>query len=180
MFLVRTIRTVRVYDPLPEAARAFATEMSAYLGTNIEVTANARGAVEGADVICAATVSSTPVFADADIAPGTHINAIGSYKPNAQEIPAETVSRALTVVDHRESALAEAGDLMIPLQQGLITEADIHAELGEVLNGKTVGRTSDDAVTLFKSVGVAVQDLAAASRALARAEAERLGAVVPL
>jgi ornithine cyclodeaminase/alanine dehydrogenase-like protein (mu-crystallin family) len=89
------------------------------------------------------------------------------------------VCRAQIVVDHWESALAEAGDLIIPLQQGLITKADIHAELGEILNGKAVGRTSDDAVTLFKSVGVAVQDLAAASRAFARAEAERLGTVVP-
>jgi ornithine cyclodeaminase/alanine dehydrogenase-like protein (mu-crystallin family) len=112
-------------------------------------------------------------------APGTHINAIGSYKPEVQEIPAETVCRAQIVVDHWESALAEAGDLIIPLQQGLIREADIHAELGEILNGEAVGRTSDDAVTLFKSVGVAVQDLAAASRALMRAEAERLGTVVP-
>jgi len=131
-------------------------------------------------VVCAATVSSTPVFADADIAPGTHINAIGSCKPDVQEIPAETVCRAQIVVDHRESAPAEAGDLMIPLQRGWITEADIHTELGEILNGKAVGRTSDDAVTLFKSVGVAVQDLAAASLAFARAEAGRLGTVVPL
>jgi ornithine cyclodeaminase/alanine dehydrogenase-like protein (mu-crystallin family) len=180
MSVIRPIRTIRVYDPLPEVAHAFASEMSAYLGTNIEVATNSREAVAGADIVCAATVSSTPVFADADIAPGTHINAIGSYKPDVQEIPAETVCRAQIVVDHWESAITETGDLIIPLQQGLITKADIHAELGEILNGKAVGRTSDDAVTLFKSVGVAVQDLAAASRAFVRAEAERLGTVVPL
>ena len=177
---VRSIRTVKVYDPLPEAAGTFASEMGTHLKADIEVAASARAAVSEADIVCTATVSQTPVFADADIVAGTHINAVGCYKPQVQEIPAETVCRAQIVVDHRESALTETGDLIIPLEQGSITEADIHAELGEILAGKAVGRTSDEAVTLFKSVGVAVQDLAAAARALARAEAEQLGTVVTL
>jgi ornithine cyclodeaminase/alanine dehydrogenase-like protein (mu-crystallin family) len=177
---VRSVCTVRVYDIVPQAAQTFAAEMAARLGIDIEAVASARAAVDGADVVCTATVSSTPAFADADIAPGTHINAIGSYQPHVQEIPAETVSRARIVVDHRESALAETGDLIIPLQQGLITEESIRAELGAILIGKAQGRTDADEVTLFKSVGVAVQDLAAAAGALTRAEAGGLGTVVSL
>lgn len=180
MFAIRPIRTVKVYDPLPEVAHAFASEMSTYLNANIEVVSNPRAAIAEADIVCTATASATPVFSDVDIAPSTHINAIGSYKPDVQEIPAETMCRARIVVDHRESAFAETGDLIIPLRQGLIAGADMHGELGEILIGKAVGRTSDDVVTLFKSVGVAIQDLAAAARVLARAEAEQLGTVVPI
>jgi ornithine cyclodeaminase/alanine dehydrogenase-like protein (mu-crystallin family) len=175
MVAVRPIRTVKVYDFLPEVGNAFALEMSTRLKAKIDVVPSTREAVTGADVVCAATVSRTPVFDDADIAPGTHINAIGSYKPDVQEIPAETICRSRIVVDHRESALAETGDLIIPLRQGLIAQADIDTELGEILIGKAAGRANDDAITLFKSVGVAIQDLAAAACVLARAEAQQLG-----
>jgi ornithine cyclodeaminase/alanine dehydrogenase-like protein (mu-crystallin family) len=154
--------------------------MSARLGTDIQVVATSRAAVVEADIVCTATVSATPVFDDADIAAGTHINAVGSYKPKVQEIPGETVRRARVVVDQRESALAETGDLIIPLQHGLITEADIHAELGEILTGKAVGRTNDEIVTLFKSVGLAIQDLAVATCALAHAEAQERGTLVAI
>ncbi len=177
---VRPIESVRVYDPLPTAAQAFATEMHARLDIDIPVVSTPRAAVIEADIICAATVSPTPVFDDADISAGTHINAVGSYQPHVQEIPAETLRRAMIVVDQRESALAETGDLIIPLTQGLIAETDIHAELGEILIGDVVGRTNDTCVTLFKSVGLAIQDLAAAACALERAEAQGLGVTVPI
>lgn len=180
MVAVRPIRTVKVYDPLPEVGNAFALEMSTRLKAEIDVVPSTREAVTGADVVCAATVSRTPVFDDADIAPGTHINAIGSYKPDVQEIPAETICRSRIVVDHRESALAETGDLIIPLRQGLIAQADIDTELGEILIGKAVGRANDDAITLFKSVGVAIQDLAAAAYVVARAEAQQLGTLATI
>lgn len=180
MLAVRPIDNVKVYDRLPAAAQAFATEMSARSEIDIQVVLTPRAAVTEADIVCAATVSPTPVFDDTDIAPGTHINAIGSYKPDVQEIPGETVQRARIIVDQRESALAETGDLIIPLKEGLIAETDIHAELGEILIGKAAGRTSDTLVTLFKSVGLAIQDLAAASCAVERAEAQNLGATVPI
>jgi ornithine cyclodeaminase/alanine dehydrogenase-like protein (mu-crystallin family) len=154
--------------------------MSARFYADIEVVFSPRAAVTKADIVCTATVSTTPVFDNVDIAPGTHISAIGSYKPDVQEIPTETVRRARIVVDHRASALAETGDLLIPLQQGAIVQADIHAELGELLVGKATGRTGDNLVTLFKSVGVAIQDLAAATSALAHAEAQQLGTLVSL
>jgi ornithine cyclodeaminase/alanine dehydrogenase-like protein (mu-crystallin family) len=180
MLAVRPVDSVRVYDPLPAAAQAFAVEMSARLETDIQVVSTPQDAITEADIVCAATVSPTPVFDDVDISPGAHINAVGSYKPNVQEIPAETMRRARIVVDQRESALSETGDLIVPLRQGLIAETDIHAELGEILIGKAVGRSSENLVTLFKSVGLAIQDLAAATYAVGRAEAQELGTVVPI
>ena len=177
---VRPIRKAWVYDVRPEAAEAFAEEMGAALGAEVTAVSSARQAVREADVICAATVSVRPVFADADLAPGTHINAIGSYQPHVQEIPAETMQRALVVVDHRASALTETGDLIIPIEQGLMQDSDVHAELGEIVAGQVPGRTSEDEITLFKSVGVAIQDLAAATRALEQAQATGLGRIVEI
>jgi len=177
---VRTIRRASVFDTAPDAAGTFAAEMSDALGIEVTAAQSPRKALQGANVVCTATISSAPVFADADLAPGTHINAVGSYKPNVQEIPEETVLRALLVVDHRESALSETGDLIIPIQKGLMKETDIHAELGEIAAGKATGRTSNGQITLFKSVGVAVQDLAAAARALENAKHQDLGQIVEL
>ena len=177
---MRAIRKAWVYDVRREAAEVFADEMGTALGVEIVAASSARDAVREADIVCTATLSTQPVFEDGDIAPGTHINAIGSYKPKVQEIPAGTVQRALLVVDHRESALAETGDLIIPIARGLIEATDIHAELGEIVAGKATGRTSDSQVTLFKSVGVAIQDLAAAARAFERAQATDLGKIVAI
>jgi alanine dehydrogenase len=180
MCAVRSIKKVWVYDISEEAAKQFAEKMSGALDVEIKVAESSSDALKCADIICTATVSSTPVFADADIAEGVHINAIGSYKPEVQEIPEETVIRSVLVVDHRESAMEEAGDLLIPIKKGSIQETHIHAELGEIVAGEVVGRTSDNDVTLFKSVGVAVQDLAAATRVFEQAEKRDLGKMVGL
>ncbi|MBE9508675.1 MAG: hypothetical protein IMY86_11575, partial [Chloroflexi bacterium] len=159
---VRSIQRAWVYDAMPERAAAYAAEMSQHLSLPVEVAQAPAQAVRQADVICTATTSSSPVFDDADVRPGTHINAVGAYTPQMQEIPAQTVLRAKVVIDHREASLAEAGDLLIPLRQGLMDETHIHAELGEIAAGLKPGRTSPEEITLFKSVGVAVQDVAAA------------------
>jgi ornithine cyclodeaminase len=177
---VRPIRRARIFDVSAERARAIAREMAGELGIQVEAAASPSDALAGADVVCTATTASEPVFADRDIAPGTHINAVGSYKPTVREIPAETVRRARVVVDHRPAALAEAGDLIIPMEQGLIAKDHICAELGEIVAGLTKGRESPEQVTLFKSVGVAVQDIAAANRALAAAECLNLGTELAL
>lgn len=177
---VRRIERVLVFDPRGEAARDFAREMSARLGVEIVVAGSSSECVRGADIVCAATSSPRPVFDDRDLGAGVHVNAIGSYQPWVQEIPTETVLRARLVVDHLESAISEAGDLVVPLQAGLMTREHIWAELGEIVAGEKPGRTSSEEVTLFKSVGIAVQDLVAAARALARAEASGLGTVVTL
>jgi ornithine cyclodeaminase/alanine dehydrogenase-like protein (mu-crystallin family) len=172
---VRPIRRAMIFDPGTERAEALATEMAPRLGIPVLAARSPAEALAGADIVCAATTSVEPVFADHDVAPGTHINAVGSYKPTVREIPAETVRRARVVVDHRPAALAEAGDIIIPMKQGLIEKDHICAELGEIVAGLKKGRESTQQVTLFKSVGVAVQDIAAANRILAAAERLNLG-----
>jgi len=177
---VRPIQEAWVYDVSPEQAAAYAAEMSQRLSLPVRVAETPAEAVRQADVICTATTSSNPVFEDSDVRPGTHINSVGAYTPQMQEIPAETVLRAKVVIDHRKASLAEAGDLLIPLQQGLMTEAHIHAELGEIIAGLRPGRASPEGITLFKSVGVAVQDVAAASAVLEAAQRLGMGSEVAL
>ncbi len=177
---VRPIRQAWVYDVALERAVAYADEMGQRLSIAVSVAETPAQAAALADVICTATTSSTPVFADADVRPGTHINAVGAYTPQMQELPAETVVRAKLVIDHREASLAEAGDLLIPLREGLITEDSIYAELGEIAAGHKPGRASPDEITLFKSVGVAVQDVAAAGAVLEAARQQDLGIEIVL
>jgi len=177
---VRQIEQAWVYDLAARQAVLFAEEMTEQLSLPVEVVVASAEALEEADIICTATTSSTPVFEAADIRPGTHINAVGAYTPQMQEIPAQTVLRAKVVIDHREASLAEAGDLLIPLNQGRMTEGHIHAELGEIVAGLKQGRETPDEITLFKSVGVAVQDVAAAGAALASARQLGLGLEVEL
>jgi len=177
---VRPIRRCRVFDPAGEAARSFADEMAERLGIPVEAADTPAEALAGADVVCTATTASEPVFEDADLAPGVHLNAVGAYQPPAREVPAETVCRARVVVDQRAAALEEAGDLVVPIREGRITEAHIAAEVGEIVAGRATGRQTDEQVTLFKSVGVAVEDVSAASAALAGAERLGLGTDVPL
>lgn len=179
---VRKIKEVRVYSPTHEHAVAFAREMRGHgpIPGLIRIMSNPETAVRGADIICAATTSSKPVFKSQDVAPGTHINGVGSYTPTMQEVDAETVKRSLVVVDSREAAWEEAGDLIVPLQAGLISKAHIHAELGEIAAGHKRGRTNPEQLTFFKSVGVAVQDATAGRIALANALEHDLGVEVNL
>jgi ornithine cyclodeaminase/alanine dehydrogenase-like protein (mu-crystallin family) len=174
---VRAIQTVWVYDRIPERVEAFITELAGTgpIPRDLRAATDPQQAVAEADVICTATTSFTPVFADADLKPGVHINGIGSYTPEMQEVPAETVARALVVVDSCEAALAEAGDLIQPLQRGIIHKEHIHAELGELVLGRKQGRTQSEQVTFFKAVGVAVQDAVAARLAMQNAQALDLG-----
>jgi ornithine cyclodeaminase/alanine dehydrogenase-like protein (mu-crystallin family) len=177
---VRPIRRAWVFDADPDRAEAFAREMSETLGLVVAAARTPAEALRGADVVCTATTAKTPVFADGDLPPGAHLNAVGAYQPSAHEIPVETVERARVVVDHRASALAEAGDLLIPIQRGRFAAERIHAELGEIVLGLKAGRASDAEVTLFKSVGLAIQDLAAAAAVLDGARRLGLGTEVEL
>ena len=174
---VRPIERVWLFDLDRARAEALAAEVAGKgpVPTDVRVAASPREAVAEADVVCTATTSTTPVFADEDLKPGVHINGIGAYTPEMVEVPPDTVARALVVVDSRQAALAEAGDLIQPLRAGRITEAHIHAELGEILLGRKPGRTSPEQITFFKSVGVAVQDALTARVALRNALEEGLG-----
>ncbi|MFP4056771.1 MAG: ornithine cyclodeaminase family protein [Candidatus Brocadiia bacterium] len=177
---VRPVEQARVFDPLGDRAQELANRMGERLGLEVSIAASATEALAGADVVCTATTSAVPVFDDADLPAGAHVNAIGAFTPQTREVPEATVLRARVVVDHRPAAMEEAGDLLIPLRQGRITEAHIQAELGEIVAGRAPGRGGDDEVTLFKSVGVAVQDVAAAWAAVEGAEATGLGQRVAL
>ncbi len=146
----------------------------------LETTTDAAAAVRQADVICTATTSRTPVFDDADLRPGTHVNAVGAYTPEMQEVPAATVIRATIVVDAVEAALAEGGDLIAPLRDGLVGRDHFCRELGMVAAGTAPGRTSNEEITLFKSVGNAVQDVVVARRAVERARELGAGTTIEL
>ena len=180
---VRAIERVLVFDTRRGAAEKFRGEMADAgppVPQRIDVASTAKEAISQADVVCTATTSTTPVFLDSDVKPGTHINAIGSFTPQMQELPAETVARALLVVDSREAVWAEAGDLIIAKKRGLITESSVHAEIGEIVAGTASGRSSADQVTLFKSVGNAVQDVSVGARILEQAKQKGLGTIVDL
>lgn len=171
---VRDIEKVFIYNPTVEKAEKFVKEMSA-IHANIHVAKNPKEAIEGADIICTATGSKQPVFDDKDVKVGTHISAIGAYTPEMQELPIETVARSKIVVDSFETVMSEAGDIVKALKANLITEKNIHAELGEIVLGKKVGRENDSEITFFKSVGNAVQDVAAAQVALKNAKKMKIG-----
>jgi len=174
---VRPIQTAWIYDLLPEKIEVFIDEMAGRgpIPNDLRHAANPQETVSEADIICTATTSNTPVFDDADLKPGVHINGIGSYTPTMREVPFETVLRSLVVVDWKEAALEEAGDLIQPIQQGLISQEHLHTELGQVVRGHKSGRTSREQLTFFKSVGLAVQDVAAAQLALQNASESGLG-----
>jgi alanine dehydrogenase len=174
---VREIQTVWVYDANAEQSKKFAAEMTGRgpIPKDVRVAKNPAQAVSDADIVCTATTSLTPVFSDHDLKRGAHISAIGSYTPEMQEVPAETIARARVVVDSISATLAETGDLVKPIQAGLITEKHIYAELGEIVLGRKAGRQSETEITYFKSVGVAVQDAMAAQLALKNAKDMKLG-----
>lgn len=176
---VRPITRALALDRDPGRAAEFASAMEAKLSIPVQVVEES-GALREADVICTATPSPSPVFSDRDLKAGSHINAVGSFRRDMCEIPPETVARARVVVDSLEPCLAEAGDLIQPLESGLITRAHLETELGEIAGGKGQGRQRPEEITLFKSVGNAVQDLAAAGLILAEAEKQGLGTKAPL
>lgn len=147
---------------------------------DLRIAPSVEQALAEADVICTATSSLTPLFDDRAVRPGTHINAVGAYKPSMAEVPPQTVARALVAVDQRRAAWAEAGDLVQARDAGLIDEGHVAGELGEIAAGRIAGRTDPAQVTLFKSVGNAAQDVAVASLALARAAELGLGVEVAI
>lgn len=179
---VRPLERVWIVSRDRAGAEAFASEMAGQgaVPSDVRVADDIPQAVRQADIVCTATTSSRPVFDGNDLRPGAHVNAIGGFTPQMQEVDAVTVMRARVFVDSRAAALAEAGDLLEPIRQGLIRADWIVGELGEVVAGTTPGRRSDEEITLFKSVGVSVQDAVAAARALERARAAGLGTVLHL
>ena len=147
---VRKISSALVYDTNKELAKEFAQGTAAQTGIPVSVACDSDEVVRNSDIIATATTSSTPVFNGHLLQLGTHINAIGAYTPTTRELDSETVSSCKIVVDSTEAALEEAGDIIIPLKQGLIQREGIWAELGEIVTGSKEGRTSEEEKTLFK------------------------------
>jgi ornithine cyclodeaminase/alanine dehydrogenase-like protein (mu-crystallin family) len=152
---VREIKKVYLFENAQSKAELYKDEMESKLGITIQISDN-QNVLKDVQIVCTATTSSVPVFDDKYISGGTHINAIGSYLPLKREIPTETVKRSSVFVDSKEASLKEAGDLIIPIEEG----NDINLiEIGEVLQNKKPGSSSEKELTLFKSVGNAAQDL---------------------
>jgi alanine dehydrogenase len=165
---------VRVWSRRPERAAAFAAQE----GTGelpVEAVATARAAVEGADLVCTVTSAREPVLEGAWLAPGAHVNAVGACTPAARELDGAAVARCRMFVDSIESARAEAGDLLLALGEGAVGEDHVQGTLGDLLLGRAEGRRSADEATLFESLGLAVEDLAAARHVYAKALAAGRG-----
>ena len=145
-----------------------------------DVAQTAESAVRDADVVCTVTAAREPVLLGEWLREGTHVNAVGASIPTARELDTAAVARSRLFVDRRESALAEAGDVLIPMKEGAFGASHIVAEIGELLTGTARGRRDDAEVTLFKSLGLAVEDLACAHYLHDRARAEAVGTQVEL
>lgn len=173
MAAVRPIRQVQVVA-LGDT-RNFCAHMAEQLGIPVRAADDARAAVEAADLICTATNTSTPLFDGAWLRAGTHINAIGAYTKTMRELDSEAVRRSRVIVDRRQAAQVEAGDIVIPIQEGVIGPDHVVGELSEVVTGLVSGRTAPQEITLFKSVGLALQDAVTAMLVYQRALERGIG-----
>ena len=172
---VRNIASVNLISRTEASAQQLATEISKWTDPpKVNIVSTPQKVVEDADIVLCATTSATPLFDGNDLQPGTHITAVGTFVPEKREVDTTTIRRSdRIVVDSREACAEEAGDLIIP-------NAEIDAEIGEILNGDKPGRESDSEITFFKSVGVAVQDAVAGAAVLTEAEAKGLGTLIEM
>jgi len=164
MLLVRRIKRVRVWSRSFDHAKKFSEQESQRQSINVEPMKTAREAVRDADIICTTTATTEPVILGDWIKAGAHINAVGACTPMARELDTAAMLKSRLFVDRRESALSEAGDFIIPRKEGVFDETHIRGELGEILLGQIQGRISSEEITLFKSLGLAIEDLASAHR----------------
>jgi alanine dehydrogenase len=162
MMAVRSFREIRVWSPTSAHAREVAADAGGRWGVDAKAAPDARSAVHGADVVCTVTASREPLLAGAWLKAGAHVNAVGASLPTARELDSEAIRIARVFVDRRESALNEAGDLLIPIREAVIGADHIVAEIGELLDGAMQGRRDAHEITVFKSLGLAIEDLACA------------------
>jgi alanine dehydrogenase len=180
MLSVRPIGRVRVWSRTPQRSEAFGEQASARFGVRVEVVPTAREAVEGADLICTTTSSPQPILLGEWLAPGAHVNAIGAVGPTNRELDTHAIARSRLYVDRRESASNEAGEFVQAQAEGAIGQDHIVGEIGEVLAGIVPGRQSSEEITVFRGVGLAIEDLAAARLIHRRAEQTGAGVRVEL
>ncbi len=180
MTVARDIARAYVYDVNDEAVGRFITDMASSLKLEIVRAASADQILEEADIICTASSSPTPIFDGSKVREGTHINGVGSHTPKARELDTAIIKRSKIIADSYDACLNEAGDIMIPIQEGAIDKSHLSAELGEVITGKKPGRTDVREITLFKSNGLAIQDVAAAKLVYDKAVQADIGTSVEL
>ncbi|WP_066051271.1 ornithine cyclodeaminase family protein [Robertmurraya korlensis] len=177
---VRNIDEVLLYNRTEQKAQEFSSYVNTKYNTKVRVYTDSNEAVREADIIVTATNSSTPVFSES-LKPGTHVNAVGSFRPTMQELPSQLFSQAdKVVVESVEAALEETGDLQVPIKEGIIKPKDIYAELGQIVSGRYKGRTSEKEITVFKSVGLAVVDVVVAQYFYRKAIEASIGTQVKL
>ncbi|MBI2183391.1 MAG: ornithine cyclodeaminase family protein [Thaumarchaeota archaeon] len=177
---VRRVEEIKVYSRSFERSAKLAGKVKKEYGVEARAVAEPSLAVSGCDMVVTATTSKTPVFDGKLLADGTHVNLIGAHTPTAREVDSSVILRGKIIVDSREAALKESGDLLIPISEGVFSPDKIYGELGEILVGAKQGRVSKDEITVFKSCGLAVQDAAAAHTVYRRAVEAGLGREVPL
>jgi ornithine cyclodeaminase len=174
-----SLERVRVMSRTFAHARALADELSPAYAFPIEAVELVGDAVRGADVIVTVSSAREPILDADQLEPGMHVNLVGSSSASTREITGEGLARTSLFVDRRESTVNESGDYLLAVREGAIDENHIRAEVGEVLEGMAPGRTSEDEITCFKSLGIAIEDLAAAELAIATAESQGIGTVAP-
>jgi len=172
---VRPIQRILVYDREQERAENFSKKVFKNLQIPVKVMATSREVVIGSDILVTVTTSALPVFDGRDLKTGSHINAVGAYTPEMREVDEMTVRKSKIVVDTYEGCMAEAGDLLIPMRDGKLCQDNIYADLGEIVLGQKPGRIRDDEITLFESVGFALEDLVTARLAYQRAKEKGMG-----
>lgn len=165
---VRTLEKARVYDPIKSAAVNYAREMSERLNIPVEVARTGVEACREADIVITATTSKEPVLNRDWLGDVAHVSAIGAFYPDWRELDTATVAEAKVVIDDWEAIRLEAGDILIPIKEGVITESHVYAELGELVTGEKPGRLHSDGLTVFKSVGIAIQDASVANLILSK------------
>jgi ornithine cyclodeaminase/alanine dehydrogenase-like protein (mu-crystallin family) len=180
MAQARPLRRVRVWSRTSAHAEEFAAREAKRHGLRIEVAPSVEAAVRGADLICTVTGAREPILRGASVAPGAHVNAVGASTPGAAEVDGDLVRAARFFVDFRPSAEAEAGEYLMARAAGVIGPDHIAGEIGEVAAGEKPGRRSDEEITLFKSLGIAAEDVAFARFLLDRAEAQGVGQIVEI
>jgi len=163
---VRKLDEIRVYDPIGPAVDRFTADMSKRLSVPIVKAASGEEACRDADIILTATTSKTPVVKRSWLSDKVHISAIGAFYPEYRELETGIIRDAKVVIDEWEATRHEAGDILIPIREGAITEGHVYAELGELVTGEKQGRTPEDGLTVFKSVGIAIQDSSVANLVL--------------
>jgi len=170
MTAVRDLHRVRVWSRDPQHARSLAESQARRGGISVEVSATAQRAVEGASIICTTTSATEPILEGRWISAGAHVNAVGFAGPTGRELDAEAVAQARLFADRRESIQNEAGDFLLAKKEGAVGDDHVAGEIGEVLLGKIAGRTSPEEITIFESLGLAIEDLAAVNHVYRRAQ----------